>query len=184
MLNRTYPLIICASLLLFTASHVAAEKLVRSSQLLEQVAVQNVTLGMTAAAAFAQLQAAGFKAGSLNSYADWHTNGIEFVRGTYGSPEGFSSVAMSRRGERLISLTETFNSPGNPIDADAAINGVRQQLGIPADAPRCKTHNAHNGSCQVVDAEQNTEVTIRFTLQIMTTMRMVAVSRPRELVSQ
>ncbi|MEM9621414.1 MAG: hypothetical protein AAF993_07175 [Pseudomonadota bacterium] len=175
-----------ATLLLLTwlPGLVAAEALIRSTAQLEQLPVQGVTLGMTANEAFTTLRNAGFQAGNLQSYSDWDSNGIEFVRGTYGSPEGYSSVFFSRRGERLTTLRETFNAPGQRIDADAAISAIRQQLGIPADAGRCASKSTTAGYCELYDAEPGPEVTLMYKLQIMPGMRIITISRPREMGDQ
>ncbi len=166
------------------AMPLAAETLVRSTSQLEQIPVQGITLGMTSKKAFNTLLSSGFKAGNLRSYEDWESDGIEFVRGEYGSPNGHSSVSFSRRGERIITITETFNSPGKPIDAITAIDSVREQLGIPEDSKKCKTMAAHSGLCEVRDADDSDQTTVLFKLQILSTMRLYAISRPKELVQQ
>ncbi len=164
------------------ATRLSAETLVRSTSQLELIPVQGITLGITPREAFKTLLSAGFKAGNLRSYEDWESDGVEFVRGVYGSPNGHSSVSFSRRGERIITISETFNSPGKPIDAIAAIDSVRKQLGIPEDSKKCKTTAAHLGLCEVQDADDSGQVTILFKLQILSTMRLYTISRPKELV--
>lgn len=136
---------------------------------------------MTAEKAFDELRSAGFSAGSLNTYTDWDTDGIEFVRGTYGNPDGYSSVSMTRRGDRLVIVSETYNAPGAPLDANAEISAVRNQLGLPADSNRCRANAANGGTCQVHDADRPEDVNIRYTLQILSTMRMVSIARTKEL---
>ncbi len=83
-------------------------------------------------------------------YRDWQTDGIEFVRGKYGSSEGHSSVVLERRGDRLVHIAETFNRPGAPLDARTEIRAVQQQLGIPADEPRCRVASAQGGTCNTL----------------------------------
>ncbi len=174
-------LLVTLAAALFLANPANAQKIVRDKAALEQVAIQGVTLSMTAEEAFNALRRTGFKAGDLDEYADWTTDGIEFVRGNYGSPEGFSSVGMERRGERIVWIGETYNAPGSPLDADAEIGAVRRQLGIAADAKRCKTNDANGGTCEVQDAEDNESVNVVYTLQVLSTMRMVSITRSKEL---
>jgi len=171
------------ALLAVLAVPAVADPLVRSSAQLEQVPIQGITLAMTPRQAFDTLIAAGFRAGDLATYEDWESDGIEFVRGEYGSPSGHSSVQFSRRGERIISISETFNAPGSPIDAIAAIGDVRSQLNIPADNPMCRTAGEHVGVCEVRDAELGSEANVAFTLQIGTVMRLVSISRSKELLA-
>lgn len=170
-----------AAIQLLIVSTAAAEDLVRDAAALEQVEIQGVSLSMTAEQAFDELRAAGFQAGTLNAYADWDTDGIEFVRGTYGSPDGHSSVSMTRRGNRLVNVTETYNAPGAPLDANAEITAVKNPLVLPEETNRCRTNSTNSGTCQVQDADTSEDVNIRYTLQILTTMRMVSITRTKEL---
>ena len=163
------------------AAGARAEDLVRDSDLIESIPIQGVALEMSAEVAFDRLRSAGFRAGNLETYGDWQSNGIEFVRGVYGSPEGFSSVTMERRGDRLVHIAETFNRPGGPIDATAEIGAVRDRLGIPADAKKCQISSAHSGTCEVRDAADAENVNAVFTLQVISTMRMVHATRTKEL---
>lgn len=175
--------ILATVLLLATlAAPLAAEMLVRSTTQLEQLPVQGITLEMTPKKAFETLLSAGFKAGDLGTYEDWDSDGVEFVRGQYGSPNGHSSVFFSRRGERIVGISETFNSPGKPIDAQAAIEAVRRQLNIPADSKNCKTTATHSGLCEVQDSDDPGQATILFKLQILSIMRLITIHRPKELV--
>ena len=158
----------------------SAEPLVRSTSQMEELRIQGITLGMTAKEAFDTLRGSGFKAGNLQSYNEWESEGIEFVRGQYGSPEGYSSVTFTRRGELIITISETFNAPGKPIDAKSAIDAVRTQLDIPEDSKKCKT-TAHSGLCEVRDSQDPNEITTSYKLQILSTMRLMTISRPKEL---
>jgi hypothetical protein len=169
------------TLLAVLAMPVAADPIVRSAAELEQLPIQGITLAMTPREAFETLLAAGFRAGDLDGYDDWESDGVEFVRGEYGSPGGHSSVQFSRQGDRIVSISETFNAPGSPIDAVAAIGAVRSQLNIPSDNPMCRTAGDHAGVCEVRDAELGSEASVIFTLQIGAVMRLVSVSRSREL---
>ena len=181
LIKRAFPYTIFL-LCLVLATPLLAEPLVRSSSQLEQVPVQGITLSMTPKKAFETLRSAGFMAGNLHSYEDWESDGIEFVRGQYGSSSGHSSVTFSRRGVRIYYISETFNSPGNPIDAETAIGKLREQLDIPAESEKCKTVNAHSGLCEVEDAKDPNDITILFKLQILSTMRIVTITRPKEIV--
>jgi hypothetical protein len=169
-----------ALLILFIGSIASAENLVSDPAALEQVEIQGISLSMTAEEAFETLREAGYQAGDLDTYADWTTDGVQFVRGIYGSPEGYSDMTMTRRGDRIVQITETFNSPGSPLDANAEIGAVKRQLGLPADSNRCRTNGA-NGSCQVQDADAPEDVNIAYTLQVLSTMRMVGITRTKEL---
>ena len=169
------------SVLTLFASVANAQTLVRDTEALERLEIQGVSLSMTAEQAFDALKRAGFKAGDIDTYADWTTDGIEFVRGTYGSPEGHSSLTLSRRGERIVQISETYNAPGSPLDADAEIGAVKAQLGLPGDSTRCQTNSANAGTCQVQDAEASESVTITYTLQVLSTMRLVGITRSKEL---
>ena len=177
----TISLQLLASIACLLATPAEAASIVRSAAALEQVPIQGITLAMTPREAFQTLRAAGFQAGSLNRFDDWESDGIEFVRGEYGSPAGHSSVSFTRRGDRIISISETYNAPGSPIDAVAAIQALRDQLTIPADEPLCRTAGDHVGVCEVRDAELGSEANILYTLQIGTVMRLVSISRSNEL---
>lgn len=170
-----------AVLLVFIAVSAIADDLVRDAATLERIEIQGVSLSMTAEQAFDALRSAGFRAGDLDTYPAWSTNSIEFVRGTYGSPDGHSSVSMTRRGDRLINVSETYNAPGSPLDAGTEIRAIKDQLGLPADTNRCRFNGANSGSCQVQDAELPEDVNIRYTLQILSTMRIATITRTKEL---
>lgn len=160
---------------------VAAERIVRPTAELARIPVQGISLDMSSREAFDTLLAAGFQAGNLRDYDAWTGDGVEFVRGEYGSPSGYWSLFFQRRGDRIVSISETYNAPGNPIDAQAAISDLRRRLNIPADNPRCTTSGAHAGYCELQDAEEADQITTLFKLQIMTVMRIVTTSRPKEL---
>lgn len=168
-------------LLAILATPLAAEVLVRSTTQLEQLPVQGIRLSMNPEKAFETLLSAGFNAGGLPTYEDWESDGVEFVRGQYGSPNGHSSVSFSRRGERIIAISETFYSPGKPIDAQAAIETVREQLSIQTDSKKCRVTAARTGLCEVQDSDDPGQTTISFKLQILSVMRLVTISRPKEL---
>jgi len=180
MKTRT-PFRLATLALAFAASGVSAGELVRDAGLIASVQIQGVSLDMTPKATFDHLFANGFRAGEMKSFADWQSDGIEFVRGVYGSPEGFSSLTVQRAGERIVNISETFNAPGSPIDAESAIRDLQKHFGFKADEPKCKTVRPHTGVCQVQDAADTPDVNLAFTIQILTTMRMVHATRTREL---
>lgn len=161
----------------------SAQDLVRDAAALEQIQIQGISLSMTPEQAFNALRSAGYTAGDLEAYSDWDTNGIQFVRGVYGSPEGYSDMSMSRNNGRIVQITETWNSPGSPLDAEAEIGAVKRQLALPADSNRCRTNNANAGHCKVRDAEAPEDANIHYTLQVFSTMRMVTITRAKELLN-
>ena len=63
----------------------------------------------------------------------------------------------------------------------AEIDAIRTRLNIPASDPLCRTAGDHTGVCEVRDAELGSEANILFTLQIGTIMRLVSISRHKEL---
>lgn len=182
-MRRLACIVLMQTLVVLAAQPVAAKSIVRSTALLEQVQIQGVSLAMSPEQAFNVLRAAGFGAGDLTDFEDWDTDSIEFVRGEYGSPSGHSNVVFSRRGDRITMISETYNAPGNPIDAAAAIDAVRAQLNIPASDPLCRTAGQHMGVCEVRDAALGSEANILFTLQISTITRLVSISRHKELLA-
>ena len=132
---------ILTTILLFAtlATPLAAKKLVRSTTQIEQLPVQGITLAMTPKEAFETLHSAGFKAGDLSNYEDWDSDGVEFVRGKYGSPSGHSSVSFSRGsvGSRpasrtISSVTEAEEMPQTPRASAATTSSER-----PRALPTC-----------------------------------------------
>ena len=88
---------------------------------------------------------------------------------------------MTRKGSRLVNISETYNAAGSRLDANAEIGAVRRQLGLPADSNRCAINSVNNGTCQVQDADEPENVNIRYTLQVLSTMRIVTITRTQEL---
>ncbi len=174
-----FGLALCA--LTFGALDARAADVVRDGRLIASVKIQGVSLDMTPKDAFEYLFAKGFKAGNIERFSDWDTAGIEFVRGEYGSPSGHSSVVMQRAGDRIVHLAETYNAPGNPIDAEGAIGELRRHFGIDADERKCTTTRPHVGLCEVQDAAEDPDVNQVYAIQILTTMRLVHATRTREL---
>ena len=160
---------------------VGAQDLVGDRSLIETIPIQGVTLAMTPKEAFEHLFAEGFRAGNIQDFDDWQESGIEFVRGTYGSPDGHTSLVLSRNGERIIQISETYSQPGRPLDAEQEIGDAIRHFGIESDAPRCRAANPHNGVCSVQDAAEQEDVDLVYSLQVMSIMRMHQVIRNKEL---
>lgn len=57
----------------------------------------------------------------------------------------------------------------------------KNQLALPAATNRCQLNSASSGTCQVQDAVTQEDENIRYTLQILTTMRMASITRTKEL---
>ena len=153
---------------------------VADAQRIETLPIQGISLAMSPQQAFEHLKAAGYQAGSIDSFLSWDSDGIEFVRGTYGSRDGFWSVSFSRRGDRIVSINESFNAPGKQLDAEAEIGAVRRHLGLAEDTPQCQAPRPNSGSCSVQDAEDNIDAETSYFLQIMPGMRMAGAARVKE----
>ena len=163
--------------------NVAAEELVRDSGLIETTPIQGVTLAITPKAAFEFLLAEGFRAGDIQEYNDWQDGGIEFVRGTYGSPDGHTNLVLSRHGERIIQISETYSQPGQPLDAENEIGNARRHFRVSGDTPKCKAANPHNGNCRIPDAENAQDVNLVYGLQVVSIMRSQYATRKKEIAA-
>jgi len=172
---------LAAGILACMVGNVSAQELVRDGGLIETVPIQGVTLAMTPEEAFEHLYSQGFRAGDIQEFSDWQQNGIEFVRGTYGSPDGHTSLVLSRNGERIIQISETYSQPGRPLDAESEIGNARRHFGVASDAPSCEAANPHNGICSVQDAEEAEDVDLVYGLQVMSIMRLHHAMRNKEL---
>ena len=86
-------------------------------------------------------------------------------------------MVLSRREGRLLSITETYNAPGNPLDAESAIADLRRHFNISGDLQRCMAKAEHRGICEVQDAALPDEVNYAATFQYLTTMRIVSLRR-------
>ena len=153
------------------------QRIVRSPAQIESWPVHGISLSMSAQAAFEHLRANGFTAGSIETYAAWDGDGIEFVRGEYGSPEGYVSLSFIREAGRITQISETFNAPGSPIDAVAEIDALKRFFAVHEEARRCRSTAAHTAYCKVQDSEVDADITHQLTLQILTTMRIVTLSQ-------
>lgn len=164
-----------ANLLLAVPS--AASEPVAGTRLLETIAIQGVTLSMSPRQAFDHLKSAGFQAGNINSFAEWEDDGIEFVRGTYGSPDGFWSVTVSRSGEQIIRISETFNAPGMQLDAEAEIGAVKRHFGFTDETRQCAAPRPNSGTCSARDAENGTDAKTTYFIQVLPGMRSSSAGR-------
>lgn len=181
-MRRAFTSFGCAGILLTAAASAAPH--LSSSRQIEPIPIQGITLAMTPNEAFDQLSAAGFRAGSIQSYADWDSDGVAFVRGTYGSRSGYWSVVFTRLGVRVTRISETFNAPGKQLDAEGEIGSAKRHLGITQDTQKCKAASATTGVCGVQDAEANVDAETTYTLQILPGMRMSTASRTKELSAE
>ena len=150
---------------LSAATELAAAELVRDRQLIETVSVQEVSLATPPREAFDHLFAMGFRAGDIQNFDGWQGDGIELVRS--GGAEGVSRLIMGRRDGRLTSISESWNRPGDPFDAQALIAGARSHFGIGADDPGCRAASERSGNCRVQDAEAPEDVDLVFGLQVL-----------------
>jgi len=175
--------VVATGLLIFIMADVSAEELVRDAGLIETMPIQGITLAMTPEEAFDYLFAQGFRAGDFEKFEDWQENGIEFVRGVYGSPDGHTSLALSRNGERIIQISETYSQPGRALDAQSEIGKARRHFGITDDTSNCKAANAYNGNCRVQDVTDAQDVDLVYGLQVMSIMRTSYATRKKELAT-
>ncbi len=182
MANKTGRLL-GAAILVSLAANATAEEMVRDAALIETVPIQGVTLAMTPKAAFDHLLGQGFRAGNIQAFDDWEGDGIEFVRGVYGSPDGHTSLVLGRHAGRIIQISETYSQPGRPLDAESEIGDARRHLGITADTVKCKVANPHYGNCRVQDAKETEDVDLVYGLQIMSIMRLAYATRNKELAA-
>lgn len=150
---------------------------VTDTQLIETIPIQGVTLSMSPRQAFDHLKSADFQAGNINSFAEWEGDGIELVRGTYGSPDGFWSVTVSRSGEQIIRISETFNAPGMQLDAEAEIGAVKRHFGFTDETRQCAAPRPNSGTCSARDAENGTDAKTTYFIQVLPGMRSSSAGR-------
>lgn len=156
-----------AAALVFAALQTHAAELVRDRQLIETVPFQGVALEMAPKQAFEHLRSLGYQAGNIDTFEDWDTDGIEFVRGTYGGDDGESRITLSRKNGRLTHMTEMWNRPRNKFRAPLLISDARGHFGIAADDPKCVANGEFAGNCRVQDAENPNDVDLVYGLQIL-----------------
>lgn len=158
----------------------SAAPLIRDAATFETVTIEDVTLSMTPETAFDTLIAAGYAAATITEYEDWQHGSIEFVRGSYGGPNGLSSVTLGRADEQLVFVTQSLNKPG--IDVVAEIGAMQSHFGIASDEVDCRVNRTGTGgSCAVRDAETPDDVTMKFTMTAQSMMILQSVSRPKQL---
>lgn len=160
----------------------AAERIIRDAAQIASMPIQGVTLSMTPKEAFEELAARGYTSQGVPTYEAWTTGGISMVWGTYGGPEGFSEIVISRTRDnsRIISLSETFNRTGRQFDTAAEISAMQSHFGIGADEPDCRMGpSGRGGTCRVAEAEENTNHV--YGLTAMPTMIQRYATRQHEL---
>lgn len=179
-MSRITILILAAALTIATVPSVHAGPIIRSASLFETHAIEGVSLGMSPQEAFTLLYTNGYRAGEITTYEEWTEGSINLVRGTYGGPEGQSSITLGRADGRLALISQSLNRPG--IDVASEIGAAQSHFGIAADEKDCKVNTAGTGgSCQVRDAEERADATMIFTMTVQPTMILRSISRPIEL---
>jgi len=181
-MSRTTKLFLAVALTVTTVSAAFAAPIIRNASLFETHAIEGVSLGMSPQEAFTLLYTNGYRAGDITTYEEWTEGSINLVRGTYGGPEGQSSVNLGRADGRLALISQSLNRPG--IDVAAEIGAAQSHFGIAADEKDCKVNTTGTGgSCQVRDAEERADATMIFTMTVQPTMILRSISRPKELVN-
>ena len=144
-----------------------ATELVRDKQIIESMTINGISLNNSPKEAFDHFYALGYRIGPIKDYEEWDTDGIEMVLGTYGSPEGQSSIVMTKKDGRLTHLKETFTRPQNKFSASELIAEARKHFGIGPDEPKCKANSEFMGNCRVQDHADPQQVTLVFGMQIL-----------------
>ncbi len=157
-----------------------AGPLTRDASFFETLPIEGVSLSTPPREAFDILYANGYTAGEVTAYEDWTHGSLNLVRGTYGGPEGQSSITLGRADGRLALISQSLNRRG--IDANAEIASVQSHFGVAADEPDCRMNRAGtSGACQVRDTEDRGAATMIFTMTAQSTMILRSVSRPKDL---
>lgn len=179
-MSRITTLFLAAVTTIVLVSPVQAGSIIRNTSLFETLAIEGVSLGMSPQDAFTLLYTNGYRAGEIMSYEEWTQGSLELVRGTYGGPEGQSSITLGRADGRLAMITQSLNRQG--IDAGAEIDAVQSHFGIAADEVDCRVNaGGTGGACQVRDAEDPPTATMIFTMTVLPTMILRSISRPKDL---
>lgn len=179
-MTRSLPTLAFAGLSIALAHTANAEPLIRDAATFETVTIEGVSLATLPEDAFEALKAAGYQAGSIDRFEDWQHGSIEFVRGSYGGPDGLSSISLGRADGKLVFLSQSLNKPG--IDVVAEIGAMQTHFGIASDEVDCRVNRSGTGgSCSVRDAEIPDDVTMKFTMTAQSMMILRSVSRPKEL---
>ena len=157
-----------------------AAPLIRDAATFETFAIQGVSLDMSPEDAFNHLIAAGYAAGPITRYEDWGAGSLNFERGSYGGPEGLSSLTLGRAHGRLALITESLNQMG--IDVAAEIGNAKSHFGVADNEPDCRLNRVGTGgSCAVRDAEIPDAVTMKYTMSVQSMMILRSISRPQDL---
>lgn len=157
-----------------------AAPIIRDAATFETFPIEGVSLDMAPEDAFNHLIASGYAAGPVATYADWGAGSLNFERGSYGGPDGISSVTLGRAHGRLAMITQSLNKPG--IDVGREMNTAQSHFSITGDEPDCRINSVGtSGSCATRDAIEPVDVTMRYTMTVMPTMIMRSISRPRDL---
>lgn len=156
-MRRIANLIALVSLAALAAAPLHAKVIVRDEALIATMPIEGVTLSMTPEEAFNRLKSRGYTSQGIPTYDAWTTGGISMVWGTYGGPEGYSEITISRTksNDRIIEITETFNRPRQPFDVGAEIGAMQNHFSIPSDDPDCHVARGGAGACRVADAEED-----------------------------
>jgi len=150
-----------------TALPLNAALLVREVQLVATMPIQGITFETSPRDAFERLRSLGFKAGNIETFDDWDTDGIEFVRGTYADPKGESRIIMSRKDGRITTISETWNRPRDHFNAFELVDEARRHFGIPEDEKECRAVSTTAGRCRVQDRDDPQDVDYVYGLQIL-----------------
>lgn len=179
-MTRILATLALAGLSVSLAHTASAAPLIRDAATFETVTIEGVSLSNTPEEAFNTLIAAGYQAGPIERFEDWEHGSIEFVRGTYGGPDGMSSISLGRADGHLVLLSQSLNKPG--IDVGSEIGAMQSHFGIASDEVDCRVNRSGTGgSCAVRDAEVPDDVTMKFTMTAQSMMILRSVSRPKEL---
>ncbi len=159
----------------------SAAPLIRDSSKFESAEIEGISLSTLPEDAFNALLAEGYQAGDITRYEDWHHGSIEFVRGSYGGPNGMSSISLGRSDGNLAFISQSLNKPG--IDVGAEIGAMQIHFGIEGDETDCRVNRSGTGgSCAVRNAEVPDDVTMKFTMTAQSMMILRSVSRPKAII--
>lgn len=168
-----------AAALLGPAAHAAP--LIRDAATFETFAIEGVSLDMTPEDAFNLLVENGYAAGPVTTYEDWGPGSLNLERGSYGGPQGISSITLGRAHGRLALISQSLNQPG--IDVIGEMNNAQAHFSVGADEPDCRMNRAGtSGACAVRDQDDPNDATMRYTMTVMSTMILRSISRPQELL--
>lgn len=163
------------------ATSANAGPIIRDAARFESLIIEGVSLATSPRDAFNILYANGYTAGEITAYEEWTHGSLNLVRGSYGAPEGYSSVTIGRADGRLALISQSLNKRG--IDAAAEIASVQSHFGITDDEQDCRMNTAGtSGACQVRDSDDPAAATMIFTMSAQSTMILRSVSRPPDLV--